>query len=241
SMRWIRESGADAAKVTVSGDQCLLLEPPAERPQAGGRPVLALNPRYLPESNPRSLQEHLDAVARVARAAARAIGASIEIVPSLYRPPIDGVEEKPHMDRRLGEALRDRLAGDVEVRVPEGVPTVESALEACSRARVAFSIAYHPILFALMSGTPCAMLCPDPYQTTKNYGLSQLWGLPDAALDLFAPDAEERAAAFAAGAVAKRAELAATLRRRAEELREAVRGAVRRALSLSSGLSSEAF
>ena len=241
SMGWIRETGADASKVAVSGDQCLLLEPDTPDRTRGGQPRLALNPRYLPESNLRSLQEHLEAVAAVAESAARAIGASIEIVPSLYRPLIEGLEERPHMDRRLGEALRSRLAGRVEVLVPSGVPTVQSALQACARADVAFSIAYHPILFALMSGTPCAMLCPDSYQATKNRGLAELWGLPEAVFDLGAPDACDRAASFAQAAIERRDELAARLRVRAEELREAVRNAVRRVLALSPRFSPGSF
>lgn len=233
SMRWIREADADATKATVSGDQCLLLEPPTAERKPNDRRVLALNPRYLPESNPRSLEEHLEAVAEVADSAARAIGASIEIVPSLYRPPIEGLEEKPHMDRRLGEALRSRLAGRVEVLVPSGVPTVHSSLQACARADVAFSIAYHPILFALMSGTPCAMLCPDSYQATKNRGLAELWGQPDAVFDLDAPDAPDRAASFAVRAVQQGEELRNSLRQTSATLRERVRQAVARALDLA--------
>ncbi|MFN3683111.1 MAG: polysaccharide pyruvyl transferase family protein [Fimbriimonadaceae bacterium] len=241
SMRWIQETGADPARVTVSGDQCLLLEPPPRARTPNAQPRLALNPRYLPESNPRPLEAHLDAVAALAESAARAIGADIEIVPSLYRPPIEGLQEKPHMDRRLGEALRSRLAGRVEVIVPSGVPTVRSAVEACARADVAFSIAYHPILFALMSGTPCAMLCPDSYQATKNFGLAQLWGLPEAVFDLDAPDASDRAAAFAQAAIERREELAARLEARAEELRQSVRDTVRRALALSPRTSPRGF
>ncbi|MCX7799916.1 MAG: polysaccharide pyruvyl transferase family protein [Fimbriimonadales bacterium] len=233
SLRWIREAGADEGKVSVSGDQCLLLDPPGPTGRPSPEPRIALNPRYLPESNPRTLAEHLEAVARVAEAAALAIGGRIRIVPSLYRPPIPGVEEKPHMDRRLGLALRERLAGRVEVEVPEGTPTVATALRDCAEADVALSIAYHPILFALQSGTPCLMLCPDAYQATKNVGLAELWGMPEAALDLSAPDAPERAADFAGRAVDRRQELSAALLAKASELRERVRESTIRALRLA--------
>lgn len=233
SLRWIREAGADESKVGVSGDQCLLLEPPARSEAPSGQPRIALNPRYLPESNPRSLAEHLEVVARVADAAAQAVGGRIRIVPSLYRPPIPGFEEKPHMDRRLGQALRERLAGRVEVEVPDGTPTVEGAMRDCAEADVALSVAYHPILFALQSGTPCLMLCPDAYQATKNVGLAELWGMPDAALDLSASDAADRAAEFARRSLQRRKELSEALLAKAAELRERVRQATRRALALA--------
>ncbi len=237
SMPWIEKIGADPSKVEVGADSAMLIPTgdPHEAEAAlqaafGATPsrLMTLNPRFLPESNKGvPLEKHIALFAELVQGLIDRYDLHVLSIPSLYKA-VTQQAEKPHMDRPVSHRIRERLKDPSRFAVLEASPSIPEVKALHARAKLSVGVGYHPCLFALSVGTPCAVLGPDPYYGVKNRGLADLFEVPDLYFEGQKPGWTKTVLARAEAMLAQEPELRPRLVARAEALRDVAAGTVQR-------------
>lgn len=98
-------------------------------------------------------------------------------------PHVGDLDGSPAHDVAMARAILAAADGTQAIRVAP-VPSPEHAVWWCEHAQMVLSTRYHPVVFAVATGTPVLFLYQDHYTLVKGRGALDLAGLPSWSLSV---------------------------------------------------------
>jgi polysaccharide pyruvyl transferase WcaK-like protein len=164
SLPVLAEHAVEAARVSVTGDDALLLAVPATRPPTGS--AVGLNVRVANYSH--IAEDFGSLVVERVRASAERMGAPICALPIEHNKHVADLEAIAVLEERLvGTPVRGHELGDIA--------TPAELADRVSRCRVVVTGSYHAAVFGLAVGVPAVCLSNSAYYDGKFNGLVDLF------------------------------------------------------------------